>query len=141
MTSPAGLREKQAAQIARYLIIEDPQERLAAIVARGRKWPAPAEEERTEWHLVKGCMSRVYLAGRLEEGRCRYRMSADSPLVQGLAALLCELYDDAPPAEIVEVEPELIEELGFIFQISPTRYHGLENVRRVIREFAAQQLG
>ena len=130
-------REKQAALIARYSIIEDAQERLAAIVARGRKWPAPAESERTDAHRVQGCVSQVWLAGACGDGRCRFRMAADSPLVQGLAALLCELYDGETAEEIVAVEPELMDALALSRQLSPTRLNGLASVRRVIREFAA----
>ena len=130
-------REKQAALIARYFIIEDAQERLAAIVARGRKWPAPADAEKTDAHRVKGCVSQVWLVGEMENGHCRFRMSADSPLVQGLAALICELYDGELADEIVAVEPELFETLGLTRQLSPTRLNGLASVRRTIREFAA----
>ena len=131
------LREKQAALMARYSMIEDAQERLAAIVARGRKWPGVADEEKDEAHRVRGCVSQVWLAGALEGGACHFRMSADSPLVQGLAALLCEMYDGGGTEEIVAVEPELFEALGLARQLSPTRLNGLANVRRTIREFAA----
>ena len=129
-------REKQAAIIARYSIIEDAQERLAAIVARGRKWPAVTDAEKVDAHRVKGCVSQVWLAGSVENAACRFRMMADSPLVQGLAALLCELYDSEPADEIVAVEPEMFEALGLARQLSPTRFNGLANVRRAIREFA-----
>ena len=129
--------EKQAALIARYSIIEDAQERLAAIVARGRKWPAPTDAEKTDAHRVQGCVSQVWLVGEMEGARCRFRMAADSPLVQGLAALICELYDGEPADEIVAVEPELLESLGLARQLSPTRLNGLASLRRTIREFAA----
>ena len=131
------IREKQAALIARYSIIEDAQERLAAIVARGRKWPGVADEEKNDAQRVRGCVSQVWLAGGRDGELCRFRMSADSPLVQGLAALICELYDGGAAEEIAEVEPELLEALGLARQLSPTRLNGLAHVRRTIREFAA----
>ncbi|MGB8168285.1 MAG: SufE family protein [Chthoniobacteraceae bacterium] len=134
------LPEKQRQLIAKYRIIEDAHERLAAITARGRKWPAPSDDERTEAHRVQGCVSPVWLAGSIEDGRCRFRVAAESSLVQGLAALLCELYDGEPPAEVASVEPELMHELGLERQLSPTRLNGLANVRRVIREFATAHL-
>ena len=130
-------REKQAALIARYSIIEDAHERLAAIVARGRKWPAVGEAEKCEGHRLRGCVSRVWLVGEADGAACRFRMSADSPLIQGLAALICELYDGEPAEEIASIEPELIEALGLARQLSPTRLSGLAHVRRTIREFAA----
>ena len=131
-----SLVEKQQQLIARLRVIEDPQERLAAIVARGRKWPGLPEHEREETSRVQGCVSPVWLAGTLEAGRCRYRAAAASPLVLGLVALLCELYDGGTPAEVAAIEPHLFEELGLARQLSPTRLHGLVSVRRAIREFA-----
>lgn len=134
------LVEKQRQLIAKYRIIEDAHERLAAITARGRKWPAPRDDERIEANRVQGCVSPVWLVGSVEEGRCRFRIAAESPLVQGLATLVCELYDGESAAEVVAVEPELMPELGLERQLSPTRLNGLANVRRVIREFAAAHL-
>lgn len=131
-----SLAEKQSALIARYRAIEDAHERLAAITSRGKKWPAPADAERTDAALVPGCSSRVWLVGELREGVCRFRMDADSPLVKGLAALLCELYDGETVPEIVAVEPELATALGLDRMLSPTRLNGFANIRAAIRRFA-----
>jgi cysteine desulfuration protein SufE len=131
---------KQEALIARYRVIEDAHERLAAIVARGRKWPGVPEAERTEANRVRGCTSRVWLLGRMEEGHGRFQMEADSPLVKGLVALLCELYDGGSPEEILRTEPEILSALHLDRQISPARLHGLASVRAMIRAFAEHQL-
>jgi len=133
------LREKQQQLVTRLLIIEDAHERLSVVTARGRKWPAPTADERTDAARVQGCSSPVWLVAALEDGRCRFRIAAESSLVHGLAALLCELYDGAPPAEVATFEPTLFADLGIERQLSPTRLNGLANVRRVIREFAAAQ--
>lgn len=122
--------------VARLAIIEDPQERLAALISRGKKWPAPDQEHLTEPYRVRGCQSRVWLAPTVEEGKCYFRMECDSPMVKGLVALLCELYEGGTPAEVRELEPTLIEDLGFSRMISPTRLNGLVAVRKRIREFA-----
>ena len=130
------IREKQHALVAGFSIIENAQERLSAIVARGRKWPGIGDDERTEGRLVKGCVSRVWLVGEAVDGVCRFRMSADSPLVQGLAAVVCEIYDGGAAGEIAAFESDAIEALGLAPQLSPTRLNGLVNVQRTIREFA-----
>jgi len=67
---------------------------------------------------------------------CHFRMECDAPMVKGLVALLCELYEGAPPAEVREFEPTLVDDLGFTRMISPTRLNGLAAVRARIREFA-----
>jgi cysteine desulfuration protein SufE len=118
-------------------IIDDPQERLSLVVDRARKRPPLPEAERTEAHRVKGCISQAWLVGERRDGRCYFRCDADSPLVRGLLVLLCDLYSDAPPAEIVATEPALIEELGLARNLSPTRLNGLRSVRAAIRDFAA----
>ncbi|MEI6350805.1 MAG: SufE family protein [Verrucomicrobiota bacterium] len=124
--------QRQTQLIARYSIIPDPQERLASLVNR-RSTLLPLEpEERTDALLVPGCVSKVWLAASLENGRCRFRLHAESVLVKGLLSVLCEMYDGASPAEIIAVEPELFEALGIARNLSPTRLNGIARVRERI---------
>lgn len=135
-----NLAEKQKLLIERLRLIEDSHERLAAITARGRKWPAPKEDERGDEHRVQGCSSRVWLIGEVENGVCRWRMDADSPLVKGLVALLCEITEGAAPAEVGEFEPEIVSALGLDRSLSPTRLNGLNAVAQTMRAFARHHL-
>ncbi|MBI2814488.1 MAG: SufE family protein [Opitutae bacterium] len=131
------LAERQQQLVADHAIIDDPQERLAAIVDRARKIPPLPETDRTEAHRVKGCVSLAWVVGELRDGRCHFRSDADSPLVRGLLLLLCDLYSGATPAEILATEPALIGQLGLDRNLSPTRLNGLRSVRAKIRDFAA----
>ena len=134
------LAERQQQIIARYALIEDPQERLAAVVERARKLVPLAEEERCDAHRVQGCTSRVWLLGAVVEGRCRFRLDADSTLVKGLAALLCEACDGSDAAEIAAGGMDVLDVLRLTDHLSPTRRHGLAQVARAIRDFAQRQL-
>ena len=131
------LAEKQRQLTARYSVIEDHHERLAALVARGQRWPDATAAERTDAHLIRGCTTPVWLAGTVADGHCHFRVAAGSALVKGLAALLAELYDGETPAAILAWEPGIIEALRLDRHISPTRLHGLAHIRRAIRDFAA----
>jgi cysteine desulfuration protein SufE len=130
------LAEKQQQFIEDYSVIEDAQERLAAIMDRARRSPPLPETERTEDNRIKGCVSLAWVVRELREGRCHFRSDADSPLVRGLLKLLCDFYSGAPPAEVAATEPALLEELGLARNLSPTRLNGLRSVRAKIREFA-----
>lgn len=121
--------EKQRRLIADYAIIEDPQERLAAVVDRARGRPPLPAAERTDANLVRGCVSAAWVVAEQRAGRCHFRGDADSPLVRGLLVLLCDLYDGATPAEVIATEPTLLEELGLSRSLSPTRLNGLRSVR------------
>lgn len=131
------LAEKQQRMIDELALVDDAQERLSLVVDRARRRPPLPEDDRTPAHRVKGCVSQVWLIGEVRSGRCHFRCDADSPLVRGLVLLLCDLYDHAPPAEVVAVEPRLFEELGLTRHLSPTRLNGLRSARATIREFAA----
>lgn len=130
------LAEKQAQMIEDLSIIDDPQERLALVVDRARQRPPLADDERTEAHRVKGCISQAWIVGELRDGRCQFRCDADSPLVRGLIVLLCDLYSGATPADIAATEPALFEKLDLARNLSPTRLNGLRSVRAAIRDFA-----
>lgn len=130
-----SLDEKQQALIDDLNIIHDPHERLNAVVMRGHAMKLD-ETHKTEANLVPGCVSRVWLHGELVDGRTRFVCDAESPMVKGLAALLCELYSDADPAAAAVVEPRVWEACGFKKMLSPTRLNGLANMRGRIRQMA-----
>ncbi len=130
------LAERQRQLIEDYSLIEDPQERLAAIVDAARRVPPLAAVHRTERNRVSGCVSQTWLVAELRDGRCHFTADADSPLVRGLVKLLCDFYSGGTPAEVAAVESNLLEELGLARNLSATRLNGLRSVRAKIREFA-----
>lgn len=132
-----SLDEKQQSLIDDLNIIHDPHERLNAVVSRGNAMKMEGEHK-TETNLVPGCVSRVWLHGELTHGRTRFICDAESPMVKGLAALLCELYTDVDPAEAAVVEPRVWEACGFTKMLSPTRLNGLANMRIRIRTMTNQ---
>lgn len=135
------LIERQQQWIEAYRSIEDRQERLAVIIDEARREEPLEESLRTEDLQVEGCVSKVWLQGLLQEdGKCRFRVAADSVMVFGLVSLLCRLYSGYAPEEVAETEAEILEALDFPRQISPTRMNGLYHVRQSIVEFARNQL-
>ncbi|HET7536532.1 MAG TPA: SufE family protein [Candidatus Didemnitutus sp.] len=130
------LAEKQQQLIDDYAVIDDVQERLAAVVDRAKSRPVLSAEERTDAARVRGCVSQAWVVAELRDGCCYFRSDADSPLVRGLLTLLCDFYSAAAPADVVATEPILLEELGLTRTLSPTRLNGLRSVRAKIREYA-----
>ncbi len=128
------LAAKQDELIADLNLIEDAHERLAALSSYIPGTLLP-EALRHDELLVPGCISRVWVHGELREGRTHFRCAADSPMVAGLVALLCHLYSDAEPAEVVSVEPQLWQACGFTKLLTPTRLNGLASARTRLREW------
>lgn len=128
-----------AALVEEYSYVDDPHERLALVVDRAKRLPPLPPAERDDAHRVRGCISVVWLVGELRDGVCRFRSDADSPLVRGLVALVCEVFDGCPAAAIVAEEVDPLEALGLLANLSPTRRNGLASARAAIRAFAQRQ--
>ena len=119
-----------------FSIISDPHERLAAIVSSCSGSGIPDKDRRDD-DLVPGCVSRVWLLASLESGMLQLRWDADSPLVRGLAGMICRVYAGSTPGEAAAHPATILTSLKLDRQLSPTRLNGLENVARRIRLLAA----
>ena len=119
-----------------FSIIHDPHERLTAIVS-SCNGPGIPDKDRRNDDLVPGCVSRVWLTASVEDNALHLRWDADSPLVKGVAGLLCRVYHGTTLAEAAAHQPAILTTLSLDRQLSPTRLHGLDNVARRIRHLAA----
>lgn len=131
-----SLSAKQTELIDDLNLIEDAHERLSALTSYVARTRLP-EELKTDDLIVPGCISRVWVHGELRNGLTHFRCAADSPMVAGLIALLCDLYSSAKPEEVVNVEPEIWQRCGFVKLLSPTRLNGLAAVRARLQELAS----
>jgi len=130
------IQEKQAALVQRYLVIPDPQERLAIIIGHRSKLPPLPEELRTPERRVDGCQSSVWIDAHIDDGVCRYRADSDSPLVRGLVMLLTELFDGAVPDDAATFHPTILADLGIEKNLTPTRVNGMAQVAATLRRLA-----
>ncbi len=126
-----------AAELADCLTgIADPMERLQEVVRFGALLDSYPEQERRDERLVEGCVSRVWLWGRVEEGCCRFLADAESPMVKGLAALVVRLYDGVSPEDAAASDVRLAECLGLDRIVSPTRLRGLMRIQAAANSLA-----
>ena len=133
------LAEKLQHVVEDFAVLDDPQERLAAVVDRAKKIrPLPASD-RTEANRVRGCVSVVWLVGEVHDGRCFFRSDAESPVVRGLLAFLCDFFNGAPVAEVAASDLEPLDALEITRNLSPTRRNGLAAARNAIRALAQKQ--
>jgi cysteine desulfuration protein SufE len=95
-----------------------------------------SDAERDDAHRVPGCVSVVWLIGELRDGRCFFRSDADSPMVRGLVAFLCDFFSDTPAAELGGCDLDPLQALELTDHLSPTRRNGLASARAAILAFA-----
>jgi cysteine desulfuration protein SufE len=129
------LIEQQNELISDLNLIEDAHERLSALTSYVSRTKLP-DDMKSDELIVSGCISRVWVKGELKDGLTRFYCAADSPMVAGLVALLCDLYSGVTSQEAAEIEPEVWQKCGFLKILTPTRLNGLSAVRGRIKELS-----
>lgn len=102
-------------------------------------FPPMAPEERTEERLVRGCQSRVWLDMQLRDGRFYLRADSGTLIIRGVLALLCELLNGRPAAEVAAAQLDFLQRTELTATFADTRRQGLAAVLGRIRRFAAQE--
>ncbi|MBP7141570.1 MAG: SufE family protein [Opitutaceae bacterium] len=133
---PVDLSSRQQQLIDDLRIIEDPQERLGAVVDHARRGKSLSDQDRTESNRVQGCQSHVWLTAQRVGETWFYSSDSDSPLVKGLVRLICDFFSGETASHILAnadaCDPVAL--LDFSRNLSPTRINGLAAVRRRLRE-------
>lgn len=119
-----------------YLFIENPQERLGAIVDAVRHLPHFPEADRTEHNHVPGCTSKVWLTAARADDQWSFESDCDSPLVRALVHLLCQAFRGVSTQEAATAETTVLAKLGVTRNLTPTRLNGLAAVRERIAALA-----
>lgn len=122
---------RQDLLIEEYAIIDDPHERFQAFIGDVRS-PAWMESRLRDENLVPGCVSRVWLGARFEDGAPEFGVVSESPALQAIGNHLARIYSGATMEEIDKVEPEFIERLGMTRFLTPTRQRGIRHIRAMI---------
>lgn len=135
------LAEYRTQMVVGFRLIEDPHDRLAAVVERGRAQPVLGVTDRVGCNKVPGCVSDVFLVRAFRNGRCRFRIDSGSALIKGLAGLYCELYHDRKPDEILSDPDGFVSDLGLDRLVTPNRLQGIGRVRESMHAFAAEMAG
>lgn len=134
------LTARQQTLLEELALCADPQDRLAGLVDRARRRPRLPDAERNPAHRVPACSSSVWLVSEVRDGRCTFRVDADSPVVRGLVTVLADFYSGALATEIAASDADPLATLDLLRTLTPTRQRGLAAVRAAMKAFAQQQL-
>lgn len=117
-------------------LLPNAEERLMHLMNLGRRYPAMPEEFRVEENLLAGCISRLWVKPELRDGHCQFHMDAEALISKGVAALICDFYKEATPAEILAFDQQGLAQSGIAQLLSPSRQSGLSSMLRTIYAFA-----
>lgn len=113
-----------------------PTEKYQKIIALGKELPTLDPIHKTPENLVHGCQSRLYLYAQIKDGLMTFQADSDALISKGLAALLIKIYNDESPETVLTSPPTVLQEIGILESISPTRSHGLQNLYLKMKQVA-----
>ncbi|MDY1547366.1 SufE family protein [Luteibacter sahnii] len=129
--------EAQTAIADEFAFFGDWTERYQYLIDLGRQLPAFPEQDKTEEHRVHGCQSMVWLIPSGDASRLHFAAASDSAIVSGLIALVLRVYSDRPAQEIVDTQPDFVQQIGLAKHLSPTRSNGLAAMLARIKAHAS----
>jgi cysteine desulfuration protein SufE len=133
--TPGSPQTNEQAIVTDFLPVRDPHERLA-LITDACAGPGIPDHARMEADLVPGCVSRVWLRRLQDNHALVLEWDAESPLVRGLAGLICRIFQQTDPAQAQHYQSSILITLGLDRQLSPTRLRGLTAMEQRIRDLA-----
>lgn len=90
------------------------------IMELGQKLPVMPELEKTEENVVKGCQSKVWLTGKMEDDRIYFTADSNTAITKGLVSLLTRIFNGQTPDAILHAD------LYFVNKINMDRFIGTQ---------------
>ena len=127
MTPETQFPENIQSMIDDFSFLTDWEDRYTHVIDMGRQLPPLSDAERNPATKVNGCVSQVWLVSDVVDGALVFRGDSDAHIVKGLVAVALEIFSGRNPAEIANLDAELIlEKLDLSEHLSPQRSNGLK---------------
>ena len=130
------IEERRNRLIESMRAIPNKDERLRAIVERGKQLPALPDALKIDTFLVKGCISRAWLVPQIQGDRLSFLADSEAMIVKGVIALLLDVYNGSQPEEILAMPADFLTEAGVSEHLSMNRRNGLSQVIAMIQSYA-----
>ena len=131
-----SIEAKRDQLVEELMPFEDHFERFAYVIDRAKSHPPLAAEYKIDTFLIKGCIAQLWVFPQFEAGKCHFHADSDAAITKGTATMLCELYSNESPEDVIELEPDFLADVGITQHLSPNRRNGLTSVRQKIKAYA-----
>ena len=135
-----NIEEKRDQIVEELIPFEDHLERLTYVIERAKDLPGLTNDYKIDTFLIKGCVSQLWIFPSFKDGKCYFQADSEASITKGTASLLCDLYSDEEPEDIVRLEPDFLADVGITQHLSPNRRNGLTGVREKIKAYAQLQI-
>ena len=131
-----NIEEIQQNIVAEFSDLDDWMDKYALLIDLGKELKPLDEELRIKQNLIDGCQSRVWVHANYDNGKIYFQGDSDAILTKGLISLIIRAYDGQSPDDILNNQPNFINEIGLSEHLSPTRSNGLNSMIKQIKLYA-----
>ena len=122
-----------------FEFLDDWEDRYRHVIEMGKAFAPLDDAFKVPATKVEGCASQVWLVPTIEEGRFDFAGASDAMIVQGLIAILHELYAGLTLPEVLDVDAHAeLARLGLDEHLTAQRSNGVRAMITRIRETAAR---
>ena len=111
-------------------------EKLEYIFDLGKKHTTLKDEEKNEATYVNGCASDAWLVGECKDGKLLLRGEGTSEMAKGMLTLLLDIFSNRTPDEILNFDPQKLQEMGVVELLSPVRQQSLQAFLKMVFNYA-----
>ncbi len=111
-------------------------EKLEYIFDLGKKHTTLKDEEKNEATYVKGCASDAWLVGECKDGTLLLRGEGTSEMAKGMLTLLLDIFNNRKPDEILNFDPQKLQDMGVVELLSPVRQQSLQAFLTMVYSYA-----
>ena len=130
------IKEIQEEIVDEFSMFEDWMERYEYIIELGKSLPLIEGTYKTEENIIKGCQSKVWIHGELDDDKVIFTADSDAILTKGIIALLLRVFSGFTPQEILDANTTFIDEIGLKEHLSATRANGLVSMIKQLKLYA-----
>ena len=109
-----------------FELFEDANSKLEYIFDLGKRHTALPEEEKNDATFIAGCASPAWLVGECKDGVLILRGEGTSEMAKGMITLLMDIFGNKKADDILNFNPERLNELGIVELLSPVRQKSLQ---------------
>jgi cysteine desulfuration protein SufE len=132
-----NIEETQDAITEEFSLLEGDREMAVFyLMELGQKLPEMPEMDKTEENVVKGCQSKVWLAGQLSDGKVQFIADSNTAITKGLVSLLVRIFNGQTPDAILNANLTFMNRIGMERFIGTQRSNGFGAMIKQMKLYA-----
>lgn len=132
-----NIEETQDAITEEFSLLDGDREMAVFyLMELGQKLPEMPEADKTEDNVVKGCQSKVWLSGQIEDGKVHFIADSNTAITKGLVSLLVRIFNEQTPDAILKANLTFMNRIGMERFIGTQRSNGFGAMIKQMKLYA-----